>query len=491
MGTNDTRDKIELIVKSDEDSGKELDIRKLIKVLLKGKWIILGAVIVCIIVSFIALTFTNDYKGVVKTIVSFNFDGIEKGLDPKGNTFDISQVKSPVIIENVVVKQGLEKYGLNSDVIRNEIEIAPIIPKNITDKIKMLEEDKQNGIDKLQSFTYYPNRFVISFNVSKEYNISGNKAREILAEIIREYKNNFYETYSDRSILANAVGQIDYEEYDYPELTIVIRNQLDLIRNYLQSKIEEKNASDFRAKGTGMTFADIRETLDVVDTVDINRYDSIVDAFKLTKDKDRLIKYYEHIIKRKELEKAKKEDEAETVDNMLSKYQKSENTVLMPGLNSDSSMTGMLNLEGADDYYNSLSERYTNAGVESKFAMQDILYYQKEIEELRNDTVSQDEKAKAEVIVNAMIPNLKNKLENIINMTNDTVSEYYEGQVFEDAIKNLTPEQYQSQGVNKLYILIAGLAGFFLSCFVLLAANYMKNDFEEKAVADSVQKQVS
>ncbi len=151
----------------------------------------------------------------------------------------------------------------------------------------------------------------------------------------------------------------------------------------------------------------------------------------------------------------------------------------------------MLNLEGADDYYNSLSERYTNAGVESKFAMQDIAYYQKEIEELRNDTVSQEEKEKAEVIVNDMIPNLKNKLENIINMTNDTVSEYYEGQVFEDAIKNLTPEQYQSQGVNKLYILIAGLAGFFLSCFALLAVYYMKNDFEEKAVADSVQKQAS
>jgi len=487
-----TRDKIELIVKSDEvNSERELDIRKIINVIIKGKWIVLGTMLAAIVISFLVLTVTNDHKGVVKTILSFNFEGIEKGLDPKGNTFDISQIKSPAIIEKVVKNLGLEQYGLNSDLIRMEIEIEPIIPGDITQKIKMLEENKKNGIGELQSFTYYPNRFVVSFNVNKKADISANKAREILAEIIKEYRNNFNETYSDRSVLANAIGHINPEEYDYPELTIVIRNQLDLIKNYMNSKLKEKNAADFRANSTGMSFADVSESVEVIDTVDINRYDSIVDAFNLTKDKERLVKYYEHIIKRKELEKAKKEDEAKTVDGMLGKYQRNENTMVIPGLSGDGSAAGgAFDIESNDEYYNSLSERFTNAGVASTSALHDISYYQREIEELRNDTVSQQEKIRAEQSIKEMIPNITKKLENIINSANDTVSEYYQNQVFKDAIKNLSPEEFQRQSVNKMYVLIAGLIGLLLSSMALLAIAFMKNEDAEKTEGKVAQKQV-
>lgn len=483
-----TKDRIELIVKSDEVNNEhELDIRKIINIIINGKWIILGTMLAAIAISFVVLNVTNDYKGVVKTIISFNFEGIEKGQDPKGNAFDISQIKSPAIIEKVVKNLGLEEYGLNSDLIRREIEIEPIIPGDITQKIKMLEENKKNGIEGLQSYTYYPNRFVISYNVSKKADVSANKAREILTEIIKEYRKYFHEIYSDKSVLANAVVYINPDEYDYPELTIVIRNQLNIIKNFVNSKLKEKKAADFRSNTTGMSFTDIKEAVQVIDTVDISRYDSIVDAFNLTKDKERLIKYYEHIIKRKELEKVKKEDEAKTVDGMLGKYQKTESTLVMPGLNGENTLIGGFT-DSSDEYYNSLSERYTNAGVDAINAMHDIAYYQKEIEKLRNDVISQEEKKRAESIVKEMLPGLQIKLENLINKTNDTVLEY--NQFFEDAIKILSPEEFQRQSVNKMYVLIAGLAGFFLSSLVLLAIAFMKNEGVEKTENKVVQKQV-
>lgn len=123
-------------------------------------------------------------------------------------------------------------------------------------------------------------------------------------------------------------------------------------------------------------------------------------------------------------------------------------------------------------------------------AMHDIAYYQKEIEKLRNDVISQEEKKKAEAIVKEMLPSIQSKLENLINKTNDTVLEYYQNQFFEDAIKILSPEEFQRQSINKMYVLIAGLAGFFISSIVLLAIAFMKNEGVEKTENKVVQKQV-
>jgi len=101
------------------------------------------------------------------------------------------------------------------------------------------------------------------------------------------------------------------------------------MKNFLSSKIEK--AKDFRSTDTGLSFADILQSVDVIDTVDLSRMDSIIGAFNLTKDKDKLIKLYEYRIKVKELEKAKKQDESKIVSDMLGKFERDKSVFACSG----------------------------------------------------------------------------------------------------------------------------------------------------------------
>ena len=76
---------------------------------------------ITIIASVLALVGTalvkrDSYKKTV-SLVSFTFDGIENGLDPKGNTFDINTLKSPQIIESALDELGIP-FEIDAGLVR-------------------------------------------------------------------------------------------------------------------------------------------------------------------------------------------------------------------------------------------------------------------------------------------------------------------------------------------------------------------------------------
>ena len=79
----------------------------------------LSATIFASILALVATSLAkqDSYKKMV-SLVSFTYDGVEKGLDPKGNEFNINTLKSPQIIEKTLNELGLDSKMLE-DVRKN------------------------------------------------------------------------------------------------------------------------------------------------------------------------------------------------------------------------------------------------------------------------------------------------------------------------------------------------------------------------------------
>lgn len=473
-------DKIEVILKQEEkleDSipEEEISLAEMLRVFIKGKWIIGSLVVVAILASFLYIKYLSPEIGSVQTIISFNYKGIEKGLDPNGKNMDVSMIKSPVVLDQVVKALQLDQVNLSSDDLRRNINITPVIPGNVTEHIKRLESDIKGNIEPLQQYIYYPNKYIISFKLERRLGISTQYAQQIVDEVVKQYQQYFYKTYSDMSVLANAIHPVDYTEYDYPEVSTVIRNQLDIFTNYLQTKLSEEGGSNFRAVETGLSFSDIMESISIIKQVDMGRLDSIIGAYNLTKDKDKLIKLYEYQIKQQELKMKQKNDEAALLTDMIQKYQKNQKLVLASMATAGPEASGFLNVDDTDQYYNELTQQYIEAGIAAKNSQIMMQYYQQEIDKLLNDTVDAAVKAAAEADVNAYIPVIKERIEYWIDVTNKTVTEYYETNLFNQAITRNSPSEFTSNlSDSKMLIAIAAAVALLLGACIVFIRYYLK-----------------
>ena len=211
MDINNLKDKIEVILKNEEQPlDEEISLRAIIEALLKGKKLIAVTVIICLLAAYLVTGFLSPYRdtrAIAEAIITFNFEGIEKGLDPHGRRFDLGIIKAPVVLDKVIESLELDKDDITVDLLRNNLEIVPIVPGDVVEKIRRRIEayDPENAdIATLEDYTYYPNRFIVKFAIPKGTNIDNDRGRKILDGIIDAYIQYFYDTYSDRTVLANA-----------------------------------------------------------------------------------------------------------------------------------------------------------------------------------------------------------------------------------------------------------------------------------------------
>jgi hypothetical protein len=471
-------EKLELIIKNEENnniSDDEISLAEIIHTLFGGKWLIALILVISIVGTYIVANYLNPYSYKTRMIFSLNYDGAEQGLDPQGRKLDLGKMKAPVVVNPVVEKLGLEDRGIFlNDIIKN-IELIPVIPGNVTEKIKALEEAKKQNIQDVQSFVFYPTTYEVKFNVPKDMKISQTLSKDILYNIVQSYEEYFHKEYSQRNVLANTLGELDYSGYDYPEISTVVHNQINMLQNFVGAKMNETAGREFRSSETGIAFIDIYESVDVIKEVDLARMDSIIGAFNLTKNKEKLIKLYEYKIKQYELSKNKKEDESKVASDMMNVFKKGEKTILLPGISNTDGMGQMLQEDNT--YYDQLAQRSTDAGVESKTAARDIEYYTKEIEKLQNDTISTAEKEAATNDVTSLIDTIKTKMNKWINITNTAVEEYYEKTLHNTAIKyRQTPENYSPVGDLKMTLAIAAVLGLMLGSFIVFIRAYLKKN---------------
>ena len=434
MAKKDDRN-LNITIKNQEDKENEVVvsiftiIKKLRKYLLV--WVVVAVLFVVFAFGYATVT-THVSKPSLQALISFSFDGVEKGLDPNGDNFDVNTVKSPAVIEAAL--SDLDMDLTNLEPVRQGIKFVGIKPKDAVDRITLYEKvvdtnGNVNAVEKILDTTYFPTQYRVYFDYNGT-SLSDEQAVDVFNAILEQYQDYFYQRYGYNESLGNAVTSINYEDYDYSEAVDVFKNSLETLEKYIKDISNDENKR-FRSSATGYTFGDLYEAVRTVESIDLDRISSYVTVNNLTKDKDEALAYYEYRIKALNRNKAQYEEQLAAYETSIEKYQKDQIFVFGNGSDNTDTQSTV-----ASEQYDKMIQAKNNLAGSLAQTKQQIEYYKERQESLKNNPVGSTAKTEK---VETSLANLNKKIELLVDLVNRTSDDYYRNVTFKNAYSVLVP----------------------------------------------------
>lgn len=435
MAKKDERNLNITIKNQEEEKGNLLisisDVLKNMKRYL-AVWLVAAIVFGIITACYVSYK-TSSYSAPINALVSFSYDGIEKGKDPSGRDFDINSVKNPTVVTAALTELNMDISHL--DGIREGITFSGFIPEDAINRItayKSVYESGANGslsaAEAMLDVTYYPTKFEINFDYSKA-GLSRKDGVQVLNQILECYKDYFYDQYGFNSSLGIAVPAVSYTDYDYAEQVDVFRTTLETLERYIK-QLANDDTTLFRSTATGYTFNDLYQAATTIESIDLDRISSYISVNNITNDKEASIAYYDYRIENLTRTQAQLEERLASVNASIAQYQKDAVIILNGGDSPDASYTQ------TSDEYDKLFENYTSISTDLASTKQNIEFYKARREALngdRNATSKQKEQVETD------LASLSEKLSNLVSLTEQTADEYYEDVAFANAYSILVP----------------------------------------------------
>ncbi len=435
-------------------------------------WLVISIICALLIMGLTLYISRSTNSDTISALISYNYDNIKLGLDPKGEKLDINKIKSPNIIESSLTTLNLPIQYVEN--VRRNITIDGIVPSEDLDKISLYQEAYSKSsygleaINELLNINYFPSYYIINFdNNAAGFDLEDGK--KIIDEILSAYQEYFFTEYGYNEAFGNPVSVIDYKDYDYPAAIDVFKSSLDELDLYIQ-RLQVNDTIKFRSSKTGFNFDDIRRNIDTLRSADLDSLSSYITVNNVTNDKEELITYYEYKIDNLQREFKVTESELKSITNSINSYEK--DTMHVFG---DVGETKDMTLTQASEKYDDLISQKID--TQDKYSRQknEIEYYKSRI----NDLDSKNAKKDADVeLVKTRLDDLYNKINNITNIAIKTSDEFYANVVFENAFNILVPatgEEYviEAQGIfiptliTEAIILIIYIGYAFISAIVI------------------------
>ncbi|MBR3630665.1 MAG: lipopolysaccharide biosynthesis protein [Oscillospiraceae bacterium] len=441
MGTQNERN-VNITLKNEEADKEEVvisftSILNMLKRFL-AFWLI-AAIVVGILVPVASAIFTADQHKNLTALVSFNYDGIEKGLAPDKTQFDVNSIKNPSVIQAALEELDLPLESLES--IRKSITIEGVIPDDAIARITMYksvyEQGNLNAGEKMLDTSYFPTQYRLSFNYSSS-GLSGKDAVAVFDTMLKKYREYFFKSYGFNRALGSAVKALDYSTYDYAEAVDVFNNTLTKMQSYVNT-LSNEDTTRFRSTQTGYTFADLSDSIGTLKTVDLDMISSYITVNNVTKDKNTLIDYYNFRIETLMRERSVATDNLNSVNNAIETYQQSVTIIYGDGQDPQQYTQGSAEY---DDLFKKKIEAQNT--VSSK--TQSINMYQQRVNALKGKAgASQDKIEKVE----KDLAGLNKKINELLDITNITANEYYESVYLGNAYSILVPPSSSALNTTK------------------------------------------
>lgn len=434
MAKKDDRN-LNITIKNQEDKENEVvvSISTVLKKLRKYLfvWVVIAVLFVVFAFGYATVT-THVSKPALVALISFSFDGVEKGVDPNGDNFEVTSVKSPAVIEAALTDLNMDLTNLEP--IRQGIKFQGIKPKDAVDRITLYEKvvdtnGNVNAVEKILDTSYFPTQYKVYFDYN-ETNLSDDEAVEVFNTVLEQYQTYFYERYGYNESLGNAVTSINYEDYDYSEAVDVFKNSLETLEKYIKDISNDENKR-FRSSATGYTFGDLDEAVKTVQSIDLDKISSYVTVNNLTKDKDEALAYYEYRIKELNRSKASYEEQLAAYETSIEKYQKDQ--IFVFGNGSDN--TDTQSTVASEQYDKMIQAKNDLASILAR-TKQQIEYCKERQEALKNNPVGSTAKTEK---VETSLADLNKKIELLVDLVNRTSDDYYRNVTFKNAYTVLVP----------------------------------------------------
>ena len=396
-------------------------------------WIVSAVVIFVLSFGYATIT-THITKAKLTALISFSYDGIEKGLDPKGRDFDVNTIKNPEVIKNAIEELELDMDQL--EYIRQGISIDGIIPKDAIDRIttyeNIIEKAANPSLQMAQAMldiTYYPTQYKVYFDYNNT-TLTNEEALNVFNKILELYENYFYEQYGYNESLGASITAIEYKDYDYSQAVDVFESNIKTLKKYVR-KLSNEDSSRFRSAKTGYTFDDLYEVVNTLETIDLEKISSIITVNNVTKDKDESLAYYDYRIKSLTRQKAQYEEQIANINDSIAKYQKDE-IFVFTGDTGESNMHSTV----ASDQYDKMLQQKINLTAELAETKQSINYYterQTALKEEKNSSEADMQK------VENLLDSVYKKINDAVTLISETSDDYYKNVTFKDAYSILVP----------------------------------------------------
>lgn len=396
--------------------------------------------IIAVCVGFLMAALITAIKGLVgkdnyaSAVIAFSFDGIEEGLDPNGGLFDVNKMKSTVVIDEALKSLGWEEQ--NVDEIRSNIKLEGVIPDSIKQRIAVINtvsEDAAEYYTNIENLDYFPSQYVVTLYQCKGMN--GNETRELLDAILASYRQYFMDSYANTETLERAIAVLDVESYDYLQAADMLEREIVTMQNYVEAK--EKEAPDFRANSTGLSFGDLVGSIETIRMLDLNNFISFVQSNKLTKDAGVQIDYYRYQVEQYTMQIQELQSRLMDVEQTISSYQKDPVIVM-------SSQESVTESTQKNEYYDSLLDKklkLTEQISKLNTSLNEAYLRINALNEENMDAKEEDYQY-AENLLSGLMDTVKVWSE----IVQETAEEYYETELYASAYRISIPAQYHGAG---------------------------------------------
>lgn len=384
--------------------------------------------------------FFNPVKGQVSTVISFNFPGVDEGLNPHGGSFDIQRFKNDEVVVPTIEELGLEEQGITPELLAKHISLKGYVPKDVLERI--LPKASGSGTTQMQDvsgMSYHPTQYVVTLNRTSELKLSKKEATVVVDKLIQNYQTYFLESYKDTQSLESAITKIDVERYDYSEYILLAEGQLEIMNEYLLAK--EQVAKGFKSTMTGLTFSDLIAQVELLQDIEINNVKALVDTFMITKNQSELQSVYENRIVKLGRERDQILKEKNAVNNALKDYQKDPTVILDNGTVVSSPY---IDEEKEIALYETLVQQSIDLETKHNSISSQIEYYQELLNKIyaygEGKSVSQaylDE-------VESTTKYISDEIDELVSLITQTTDEYYEEEVFAESVTRTAPIIYKS-----------------------------------------------
>lgn len=419
------------------------------------------AVVIGILVLVIGIINKNSPRTPVATLVSFTYDGVEKGKAPDGSKFDYNTLKSPLIIQ-----AALDELSYDSELVENiraGIAIEGRIPADAIDRITTYKNvyETAASVSAAQAMldtTWYPTQYTVKLDYSA-LKISRAEAATILNTMMDCYRDWFFERYGFNEALGEAVATLDYTNYDYAEAVDMFDDTLSSLASYI-SGLSASDSSRFRSTETGYTFADLKKGISSIRELDLDILSSFISVNNVTKDKDRLLAYYEYRIENLSREQVIYEEELATIAESIAQYEKDQIIVFSDGTQGMNSQF----TEASEQYDKMISQKISVQSTLSS-TKQRINYYKDRILALKTKHVGATDKVER---VEADLAKLSERINEMIDVVNRTADDYYENVSLANSYSILVPATASVAASSFSAVRSIIIPAFVLECLLVV-----------------------
>lgn len=367
-------------------------------------------------------------------VIDFQYPGIEDGLDPNGAYFDINKIKSPTVIEAAL--QKLNITNISTEDVRRNIMIEGVIPEDAQERITVIKEISAKDAsyyEKILDVSYFPSQYIVYLYLGDV--MSSVEATEILNAVLESYRDYFMDTYANTEVLTVTTRLFDCTDYDYIEAVDILQSQINIMKSYVGQRKEQ--APDFRSSATGLTFGDIKASLQTIENIELSKISSYIENVALTKDIERFQEQYSYRIKMCNMDISELQAQLTIVENTIETYTKDPIVIV-------SSQESTQEISQKNEYYDSLIDQKLELTRQIGALNTELSKYSEIYARMAFDAVPNTEEQY--VYADALIQRVVDTISEWVALTEETTKEYYSTTLFSNAYKISVPAKYHADG---------------------------------------------